>query len=581
VETICLKCLAKKPADRYDSARDLADDLGRFLEGRPIMARPASLAERGVKFVKRNRLLVGSASALFLVLCLGMALRDQQARRAVRAERLAQEEAKVASRALTRFHTRAATTFAQRGQLKEALESYQKALDGGHPKTSQLRLDMARVHAALYQIDEADKLLEQVLNDPDAKELHASALLLKSYTTLGPKLNEGLEGVRKARAMGLPKAEDAFARGMLAETSPAAVEHLGQALEADPTHHPSRVMLGMLLILMGRIRDAEKLADTSRALYPDDPNFELMSALILTLQGQRDKAEQIARRLDKQFTPRQARALRLTIELFDAAGRLDEPEESRSGRKIESVWRDLQPELPTVWPVLEGKVATTPEQGSGQLLQIPPVVNRSLVDMMKGLGGVILGTADEDKLKSALKKHPEGTLHFVCGSVLVQKNRFTEARAQFVAACSTPGIGQVKRSSLRAILMCDLERAVKGKQVDGSILRQSMPFVRELLALGALRPDEYDICVRVCVHSEELDQARKIIKDWEDRFGRDEPRVARWRMRAEAQAGNHSGAIESADRILVRDPNNADAKKIRTEAVRDLGKLMRKTGGSP
>ena len=82
LEAICLKCLAKDPDARYPQSRLLAEDLGRFLEGRAVSVRPLNAFQRMSRWAQREPRLALAVAASVLALIAGLAATSQQWRRA-------------------------------------------------------------------------------------------------------------------------------------------------------------------------------------------------------------------------------------------------------------------------------------------------------------------------------------------------------------------------------------------------------------------------------------------------------------------------------------------------------------------
>jgi tetratricopeptide (TPR) repeat protein/tRNA A-37 threonylcarbamoyl transferase component Bud32 len=296
LEVICLKCLAKRPDDRYDSAAALADDLKRFLDGEPILARPVPFAVRLARKVRKNLLVVGLGAAAAALLAAGTALtvnlvreKQRKDREAIeRAEEARREEARrkrvderllrgrqhleKAEKAMRPDVVAIAGQAASREPIEAALSEFDAALTEAKPKESaafearRLRAKALRFGGqAEASVAEAELALD-IRDDPETRYDRALARLDVLRAALGTSLSVdythyaalGGQGVRRVVSRRDPGAER-----LLAEVRSELGGLSGKGLAAAP----SLYLQGMLASLEDRHADA--LASFDAALAED------------------------------------------------------------------------------------------------------------------------------------------------------------------------------------------------------------------------------------------------------------------------------------------------------------------------
>jgi WD40 repeat protein len=170
LETICLKCLHKEPVKRYASAGALAEDLGRFRKGVPILARPVGTAEWLLKWAQRRPAVAALLAALILAVTCGTAATTLLWRHAV-GERDRADEARAeadtkklqAQERLVSLHVARGVQRMAEGDLFGSLLWFVKALEEEQGGPEREEMHRIRVAAILRQCPRLRMLL-----NPDA-----------------------------------------------------------------------------------------------------------------------------------------------------------------------------------------------------------------------------------------------------------------------------------------------------------------------------------------------------------------------------------------------------------------------------
>jgi tRNA A-37 threonylcarbamoyl transferase component Bud32/tetratricopeptide (TPR) repeat protein len=238
LQTICLKAMAKRPADRYADCRAMADDLRRWQEGEPIKSRRPGLVERAARWCRREPALTAAvaAAALCLLAVAGtataMARHDAAARR--NSEQLQQQAEGLAARLQTanddlrrESEQRVEAEVARRrvewekGQTVEAFEKYVAAMLAGHRA-----LDEGRYDDAIRHFDEAAEQLGGTNAVQVSQGMRQKALALKAAPP--PSVPENGEKDKVVAAF--RRSQELLKAGKYAEADDAALS----ALELGP-----------------------------------------------------------------------------------------------------------------------------------------------------------------------------------------------------------------------------------------------------------------------------------------------------------------------------------------------------------
>jgi serine/threonine protein kinase len=571
---VCQKAMAHRKADRYATMQQFADDIRAVLEVRPVQARKAGYALILQKWALRNisYLLLGGISLLAISVIVSIS-REFKVQRDVARQVSALRSAELASRS---------------GHWHEALQYWDEAEAAGYHNPVYLGLQRAEAWTVLDEPLKSGNLLRKLSRRSDLGNDHGAVLLrLGEHELFDTKTyDRGVSHVRNALASGLTGADLAFAQGLLAESTPQALELFRQALQLNPYHHGAhRHSLG-LEFLLGHHQELEAHIRVFKVLYPDDPSPEFLTAAELALRNRLNEAIAKLESLREVVSPEVLRQLNSEFKRLAAAAEYYNVDRILAAGPIELRVKDqLEGDAAGLFSG-RGLISTTNAEPGIRMAQLPCVRQGILegADAIRELMLPFLGDVGSSvkKIESSWRHDPEAMAPVFAGMVLESRQPANGAKSLpllqiqaklFQMAADSPSlIPNLARLSRYLAAKTEFELAGTQWTNSGFARQLCLDNVHRAFLSDETSPPECQAYFDFAFHLGAFDLARELVLKWETQQP-DNPSLWRCRIKLETATGNLDPALKHITQLLTRNPDDKWALAQREAALKELDRL--------
>jgi tetratricopeptide (TPR) repeat protein/predicted Ser/Thr protein kinase len=497
LQVVCLKCLRKKPTERYATADELADDLRAVNLGKPIRARPPGWAERSVKFARRNAAAFWIASALVLGL-IGTGTFAVVAQ-------FEKEKSEIAERSLREQNAlqliQIGRNYAMRGNWKQSIATLEEATLLPDIAPANAHLELARIYFHILDGEPAQRHLQlarQSLGE-SPEVLLCEAMMLEGRD---PAKSLSL-ALRALEANELNAADAQFARALSAKTLDDALKNLRATLEIEPWHLPAARKLAGLLTLTGRFSEARDQAEKIRWYFPQDQLFVVVDAIELASKGDAQAAQLKIDEAGAQIDPDVGVTLKSMVRIIGRLAQVDanvsQATPPKSGENASS--KAPSPKVAQRPTPLDIFIEVLPllnmsrlQSDQASIISLPPGLRAAYQEQVPKAGANLLlntiGLAPSPArifADNVLPIHRDAfTLH-VAGLAALEKRKLDEAERLFQEAARSHSLMDLRRLNRYLASRCEFDLYRSGKVAEDRKAELKRAMVENIAAILDLR----------------------------------------------------------------------------------------------